>query len=228
MKPFMRLAQALVAVMVTGGTLPAFAQDVVVIANTSVKADSISREELRNIFLMRTRTTKDGSWAEPVLEKSGATHAAFVKQFLNRDSTELHIYYQGLVFTGKASMPKELSSDAEMIDYVRRTRAAIGYISSTTHADGVKVLTITGVGENERRLLRRVEPEYPDTLHHMGIGGNVRLELVIAPKGTVETVAVLGGNPILAEAAVRAVRQWVYEPGTRTKTEVNIPFDPKQ
>ena len=214
--------------MATGGSLAAFAQDVVVIANTTLKTDSISREELRNVFLLRARTTKDGSWVEPVLEKSGPTHAAFVKQFLNRDSTELHIYYQGLVFTGKASMPKELSADAEVVDYVRRTRGAIGYISSTTHADGVKVLTIAGGAESERRLVRRVEPEYPDTLRHMGIGGNVRLELTIAPKGTVETVAVLGGNPILAEAAAKAVRQWVYEPGTRTKTEVNVPFDPKQ
>ena len=228
MKPFMRLARVLVAVMATGGTLAAFAQDVVVIANTSLKADSISREELRNVFLLRTRTTRDGSRAEPVLEKSGATHSAFVKQFLNRDSTELPIYYQGLVFTGKASMPNELSSDAEVVDYVRRTRGAIGYISSAAHADGVKVLTVSETTGNERRLVRRVEPEYPDTLRHMGIGGNVRLELTIAPKGMVETVAVLGGNPILAEAAVQAVKQWVYEPGPQTKIEFNIPFDPKQ
>jgi len=228
MKPSMRLAQVLAAVMVTGGILPAFAQDVVVIANTSLKADSISREELRNVFLLRTRMLKDGSWVEPVLEKNSATDAIFVKRFLDRDNAELHTYYQGLVFTGKASMPKELSSDAEMVDYVRRTRGAIGYISSAAHADGVKVVTVSEMTGNERRLVRRVEPEYPDTLRHMGIGGNVRLELVIAPKGTVETVAVLGGNPILAEAAVKAVRQWVYEPGTRTKTEVNIRFDPKQ
>ena len=62
----------------------------------------------------------------------------------------------------------------------------------------------------------------------MGIGGSVRLELTIAPKGMVETVEVVGGNPILAEAAAEAVKQWVYEPGARTKTQVTIPFDPKQ
>lgn len=228
MKPFMRLTQVLLAVIVTGGTLAAFAQNVVVIANTSVKADSISREELRSVFLLRTRTLKDGSWVEPVLEKGGPTDSTFVKQFLDRDNAEIHTYYQGLVFTGKASMPKELSSDAEVVDYVRRKRGAIGYISSSTHADGVKVLSVSEMTGNERRLVRRVEPEYPDTLRHMGIGGNVRLELTIAAKGAVETVAVLGGNPILAEAAVKAVRQWVYEPGPQTRMEVNIPFDPKQ
>ena len=227
MKPYMRFAQVLLAVIVTGGTLGAFAQNVVVIANTSVKADSISREELRSVFLLRTRTLKDGSWVEPVLEKGGPTDSTFVKQFLDRDNAEIHTYYQGLVFTGKASMPKELSSDAEVVDYVRRKRGAIGYISSATHADGVKVLSVSEMTGNERRLVRRVEPEYPDTLRHMGIGGNVRLELTIAAKGAVETVAILGGNPILADAAVKAVRQWIYEPGTRSKTEVNIPFDPK-
>jgi hypothetical protein len=41
----------------------------------------------------------------------------------------------------------------------------------------------------------------------------------------VEEVEVLGGNPILAEAAVAAVKQWVYNTGSsRTVTEVSIPF----
>ena len=56
MKPLMRLAHVLLAAITMGGTVAAFAQHVVVIANTSLKADSISREELRNVFLLRTRT----------------------------------------------------------------------------------------------------------------------------------------------------------------------------
>ena len=53
----------------------------------------------------------------------------------------------------------------------------------------------------------------------------MRLQLTIGPNGNVEAVELLGGNPILGEAAVAAVRQWVYNPShSRTIEELSIPF----
>jgi outer membrane biosynthesis protein TonB len=52
------------------------------------------------------------------------------------------------------------------------------------------------------------------------------LEVTISPKGDVENIRLLGGNPILAESAILAVKQWVYSVSrSRTTTEVDIPFD---
>jgi len=80
---------------------------------------------------------------------------------------------------------------------------------------------------NERKLMARVEPEYPETLQRLYIGGVVRLELTIAAKGQVEKVTLLGGNPILGQSAMVAARKWKYAPAnSRTVTEVKIPFDP--
>jgi periplasmic protein TonB len=95
---------------------------------------------------------------------------------------------------------------------------------------GVKTLTvIRGGSGTERRLVTRVEPDYPDTLKRLNIGGTVRLQLTIAPKGNVESVEVLGGNPILGESAVAAVKRWVYTPNhSRTFAEVSIPFDSRR
>ena len=217
--------------MVAGGLLLAaalnsFAGDVKVIANQSIKADSISSEELRSIFLLRRKTLKDGSWVVPVLEREGSTHKTFLRVYLNRDANELQTYYQGLVFTGKGTMPKELTSDAAVVAFVAQTPGAIGYVDSNSKTEGVKVLAVLVSGRNgERALLRRVEPEYPDTLKRLQIGGTVRLEVVISPKGTVEQVSILGGNPALAESAVKAVMQWVYAPASsQTRQEVSIPF----
>jgi TonB family protein len=54
----------------------------------------------------------------------------------------------------------------------------------------------------------------------------VRLKVTIAPNGTVQDVELLGGNPILGEAAMLAVKQWVYAPGrSRTVAEVSVPFE---
>ena len=126
-------------------------------------------------------------------------------------------------------MPKSFASDREIVAYVSKTKGAIGYVDIGTPVEGVKILTISNAEtKGERILLTRVEPEYPETLRKLGIGGSVRLRLTVSPKGSVESVAVLGGNPIFVEVAVKAVKQWVYAPSpSQTTTEVTIPFQPR-
>lgn len=210
-------------------SMPALAGGVKVIANASVKENSITVEELREIYLLQRGTLKSGSRVLPVLQNGGATHDAFVRGYLGRDAEEMRIYYQGLVFTGKGLMPKELHSDAEVVAYVSGRSGAIGYVSSETDTVGVKMLMVLRQGQTgERTLLTRVEPEYPETLKKMGIGGSVRLQLTISPQGAVESVVVVGGNPIFVEVAVKAARQWVYAPSpSQTTLEVTIPFPPR-
>ena len=200
--------------------------DIKVIANSSVTTDSISMAELRRIYLLQTRKLKDGSVVEPVLQKRGSLHDAFSRQFLDRDSEEIRTYYHGVVFTGKGSMPREVNSDEEMVSYVARTRGAIGYVSGGANTDSVKVLPVAPESSRgERILLKRVEPAYPKELQHRGIEGTVRLSLTVSARGSVQSVQVIGGNPILAEAAEKAVREWVYSPSAETSTiEVSIAF----
>ena len=162
--------------------LTAFAGDVKVIANPSVTASSISIAELRTVFLLQRKILIEGSPVAPVIGRNGVTTDAFMKRYLNRDIEEVRTYYH-LVFTGKGAMPKQLNSDAEMVDYVARTKGAIGYVGGSTNTVGVKVLVvISEESKGERVLLTRVEPIYPETLQRLGIGGSVRLELTISPK----------------------------------------------
>jgi hypothetical protein len=115
--------------------------DIKVIANSSVSASSISTDELKDVFLL-TKNSFGGSHAEPVLEKGGATHEAFVKQYLGKTDTALQTYYRSLVFTGKGTMPKTLAADAEVIAYVAKTKGAIGYVSAGAPTEGVKTLEV--------------------------------------------------------------------------------------
>src|SRR5437899_12733951 len=85
------------------------AADIRVIANPSVKATQVSTDELKRIFLA-TDTSLEGGHVEPVFEKGGATHEAFLKQYVGKTDAALGIYYRSLVFTGKAFMPKMLAS----------------------------------------------------------------------------------------------------------------------
>jgi len=198
-----------------------------VIGNPSIKADTISATELKSVFLEEKLSLADGTHVEPVVEKGGAVHKAFLLEYLGKTDDDLRTYYSTLVFSGRGSMPKRLGSDAEVVAYIAKTRGAIGYISSETTAEGVKTLAIIHSGNSaERKLMTRVEPAYPETLKRLGIGGVVRLLVTISPKGNVENVALLGGNPILGESAISAVKQWVYSTShSRTVAEVSIAFD---
>lgn len=62
------------------------------------------------------------------------------------------------------------------------------------------------------RRLVYVEPQYPEAARRTRIDGFVILECVIDARGRVVDVQVLRGRPLLDEAAVAAVRQWIYAP----------------
>jgi TonB family protein len=79
----------------------------------------------------------------------------------------------------------------------------------------------------ERKIVYRVEPEYPEDLKRIRVGGIVRVEATISSSGAVEGATVTGGNPILGEAAVKAIRKWKYEPlGARTRVKLILHFNP--
>ena len=83
------------------------------------------------------------------------------------------------------------------------------------------------IGTTDRKLISRVEPKYPPTLERLYIGGVVRLQVDIASNGSVESAQLLGGNPILGQSAIAAVKQWKYALAkTKTRTVVRLEFDP--
>src|SRR5450432_1837129 len=98
------------------------AQDIKVIANASVTATAVSAEELKGVFLLTKSSLKEGGHVQPVLEKGGAAHDVFLKQYVGKSDAALETYYRTLVFTGKGSMPKTVASDAEVAAWVAKTK----------------------------------------------------------------------------------------------------------
>ena len=82
----------------------------------------------------------------------------------------------------------------------------------------------------ESRLLSRVEPQYPADALADHRSGSVMLEVHVAEDGTVSSVRTLNGDPLLAVAAARAVRNWRYQPyrekdqPAKFQTDVTLTF----
>ena len=96
------------------------------------------------------------------------------------------------------------------------------------------VLTLTSsaqTGEKaekaSRKLIYKVDPDYPWDLKRAHIGGVVRMVVIVTPRGTIDSISVIGGNPVLVETAQRAVKKWQYAPAdTESIIHVNVNFDP--
>jgi TonB family protein len=78
---------------------------------------------------------------------------------------------------------------------------------------------------NERRKLKSGElPEYPTLARRLSISGIARVVATLNPKGSVVQVRELGGNPVLVEALMKAVKKWTYEPSSDLST-IEIRFE---
>ncbi|SRR5258708_27330022 len=82
--------------------------------------------------------------------------------------------------------------------------------------------------EGVRKALVKTAPVYPTLARSMNIRGNVKLNVTVAPNGTVKSIDIKGGHPILAQAAQKAVYSWKWEPAPHETTELlEVKFNPE-
>ena len=62
------------------------------------------------------------------------------------------------------------------------------------------------------RLFKKADPDYPEDAHKAGIQGKVVIEATTDKEGKVVDARVIDGHPLLNQAALKAIRQWEYEP----------------
>jgi TonB family protein len=78
-----------------------------------------------------------------------------------------------------------------------------------------------------RRAKTKVQPVYPDLARKMNIVGTVKVEVVVMPNGSVKDARVVGGHPVLANAALDAARKWRFEPAsTESSGVIDFKFAP--
>jgi protein TonB len=71
---------------------------------------------------------------------------------------------------------------------------------------------LNGGQVQQAKLISRKDPEYPQIAKQSGAGGEVILTAMIGVDGKVKNVKVESGNPLLRNAAMAAVKQWIYRP----------------
>jgi periplasmic protein TonB len=108
------------------------------------------------------------------------------------------------------SLPGFLLSNRPAPAYRPAEPHAVSAPPKDTAAPPVRIRISGGVQEG--KLLVCVKPVYPPLAKAARVSGAVELEAVIGTDGRLKEVRVTSGNPLLAPAALQAVKQWVYRP----------------
>jgi TonB family protein len=77
-----------------------------------------------------------------------------------------------------------------------------------------------GAADAKRKVRTRVTPEYPALAKQMNVTGKVKIEATVAADGHVVSTRIVGGSPLLVNAALEALKKWHFEPGPKETTEI--------
>ncbi|GAC29403.1 hypothetical protein [Brumicola pallidula] len=114
--------------------------ELVVVVNPA-NANALDSKTVQRIFLGKDKKFADGNETIAV-NQAAATEIRqnFDQEVLGRSSSQVSAYWSKLVFTGKGIPPKEVATDAEVIDLVSRNPSVIGYINKASVTDAVKIV----------------------------------------------------------------------------------------
>ena len=110
--------------------------------------------------------------------------------------------------TLEIAAPGAIRSSAGTIPVAFSRRATATAAAEATPPARIRI----GGGVQQTQLITQSRPVYPPEAKLARVTGVVKLSAVIAKDGTIQNLEVIEGHPLLAQSALDAVRQWVYQP----------------
>ena len=121
--------------------IAAFAGEIVIIGNKDIPESSVDKSWVKNAYLGNITKWKNNEPIILTIMKDESLHQDFLKAYIKRHPSQFTAFWKNIVFTGRGKMPRKMSSNEEMLNYVANTRGAIGYLSSGAASDKVKVIS---------------------------------------------------------------------------------------
>ena len=110
----------------------------------------------------------------------------------------------------------------------RWTRTGILVLGVLAPTAALTIARASAQEELARKIKTRVSPAYPELARRMNITGTVKVMVVITPSGSLKDTKVLGGNPLLVNAAMDALKKWKFEPAdAESSGTVEFKFQPQ-
>jgi ABC-type phosphate transport system substrate-binding protein len=134
------LGRPLIALL--AAALPCAGVEVQVIANKDAGVTTLAAADLEDLYLARKTKLPNGTRATVLTNATADETREFLLRFLDRTPASFSAEWKRIVFTGKGTPPTEAKSDREMVELVRKTPGAIGYVTVGAEVEGVAVVTV--------------------------------------------------------------------------------------
>lgn len=134
----------LIATAAIGLTLAASAnaESVVVVVNPKSSVTSLTADQVANLYLGKTNQLGSGSAVVVDLPEASASREHFYGKATGKTTPQVKAIWSRLMFSGKATPPKELGSSADVKKFVASNPDAIGYIEKSA-LDGSVMAVLT-------------------------------------------------------------------------------------
>lgn len=116
--------------------------DIIVIGNRSVPEAELSSREIKKIYLGKKNLWGNGYKVVFVMLGKGDVTERFLKNYLKMKPDTFDNYWKKKIFHGSGSLPTVFEREKLLLEYVMKTKGAVGYISSQSYSDSVKILSI--------------------------------------------------------------------------------------
>ena len=116
--------------------------DAIAIVKADHASDTVSKKDLKKMFLGKTKSWDDGSPVILVILEGGDAHEKFVKKFAGKTAKQFQNFWRKMVFSGKGKMPQAFASEAELVAFVAANPGAVGYVAKGSPIDGAKELKV--------------------------------------------------------------------------------------
>lgn len=124
-----------------GACRVAAAAELAVVVAADSEIESLSREQVINIFMGRYRRLPSGREATPYdLPGDDAAKAAFYAALLGKNLSEVNAYWARLVFSGRTAPPVQTADAADMLRRVAGAPEAVGYLPRAAVNGKVRVV----------------------------------------------------------------------------------------
>ena len=115
-----------------------------------------------------------------------------------------------------------------VLSILRRVKTAMALLLLVAAVVGITAVSATAQEELTRKTKTKVAPAYPELARRMNITGTVRVLVVVASNGSLKDAKVVGGNPLLVNAAMDALKKWKFEPADgESSGTVEFKFQPQ-
>lgn len=117
--------------------------EVVVVVSAQNPTETLSRSELRDIYLGRLNRFSNGAAVEPFDQReSSPVYSEFYRYYLEMTPTQIKAHRSKLIFTGRGRPPPLVTNDVAMANTIATSPRAIGYLDSSITDERLRVVLI--------------------------------------------------------------------------------------